>query len=310
VPFGRIWGYRLANDKAIDPKRPAKGISLHFFGAPWIQPDPTAPLSDKTIADFVAHISSIPPGVNVRQGTSAIFPAQIPDLIGVKDRLYLDHTGLQQHRSIVDMMRYDAINNFIDEITSYAGFRPEAGPDGGLPDAKGQARESDEQLYALALFIYSLEPPKNPNRFDVRAAAGKKVFEREGCSGCHTPPLYTNNMLTPAEGFKTPEDDRRKYRILNISAGTDPFLATKTRRGTGYYKVPSLKGVWYRGPFEHNGSIATLEDWFDPRRLRDDYVPTGYRGYSVETRAVKGHEFRLKLTAGDKAALIAFLKTL
>ena len=34
-------------------------------------------------------------------------------------------------------------------------------------------------------------------------------------------------------------------------------------RGTGYYKVPSLKGVWYRGPFEHNASIATLEDWFD-----------------------------------------------
>jgi mono/diheme cytochrome c family protein len=310
VPFGRIWGYRLANDKAIDPKRPAKGISQHFFGAPWIQPDPTAPLSDKTIADFVAHVSSIPPGVNVRQGSSAIFPAQIPDLIGVKDRLYLDHTGLQQHRSIVDLMRYDAINNFIDEITSYAGFRPKAGRDGGLPDANEQARESDEELYALALFIYSLEPPKNPNPFDARAAAGKMVFEREGCGGCHTPPLYTNNMLTLAEGFKTPEDDRGKYRILNVSVGTDPFLATKTRRGTGYYKVPSLKGVWYRGPFEHNGSVATLEDWFDPSRLRDDYVPTGYRGYSVETRAVKGHEFGLKLTADDKAALITFLKTL
>jgi hypothetical protein len=310
VPFGRIWGYRLANDQTIDPKMPAKGISRHFFGAPWIQPDPTAPLSDKTMADFVAHVSSIPPGVNVRQGTSAIFPAQIPDLIGVKDRLYLDHTGLQQHRSIVDLMRYDAINNFIDEITSYAGFRPEAGPGGGLPDAKEQGRESDEELYALALFIYSLEPPKNPNRFDVRAAAGKKVFEREGCGGCHTPPLYTNNMLTLTEGFKTPEEDRGKYRILNVSVGTDPFLATKTRRGTGYYKVPSLKGVWYRGPFEHNGSVATLEDWFNPRRLRDDYVPTGYRGYSAAARAVKGHEFGLKLTADDKAALIAFLKTL
>jgi hypothetical protein len=44
----------------------------------------------------------------------------------------------------------------------------------------------------------------------------------------------------------------------------------ETRRGTGYYKVPSLRGVWYRGPFEHNGSVATLEDWFDPSRLRDD----------------------------------------
>ena len=52
-------------------------------------------------------------------------------------------------------------------------------------------------------------------------------------------------------------------------------------RGTGYYKVPSLKGVWYRGPLEHNGSVATLEDWFDPGRLRGDYLPTGFIGDTV-----------------------------
>jgi hypothetical protein len=117
-------------------------------------------------------------------------------------------------------------------------------------------------------------------------------------------------MLTPADGFKVPDEDRKKYRILNVAVGTDPFLATKTRRGTGYYKVPSLKGVWYRSPFEHNGSVATLEDWFDPARLSDDYVPTGYRGYNTATRAIKGHEFGLHLSAEDKHALIAFLRTL
>ena len=83
-----------------------------------------------------------------------------------------------------------------------------------------------------------------------------------------------------------------------------------TRRGTGYYKIPPLKGVWYRGPFEHSGSVATLQDWFDPRRLRDDYVPTGFKGAGVTTRAVKGHPFGLSLSADDRAALVAFLKTL
>ena len=97
---------------------------------------------------------------------------------------------------------------------------------------------------------------------------------------------------------------------MDMSIGTDPTLTMQTRRGTGYYKVPSLRGVWYRGPFEHNGSVATLEDWFDPDRLRDDYVPTAWKGYSVKTRAVKGHEFGLKLNTTDKQALIAFLKTL
>ena len=97
---------------------------------------------------------------------------------------------------------------------------------------------------------------------------------------------------------------------MPIVVGTDPASALTTRRGTGYYKVPSLKGVWYRGPFEHNGSVATLEDWFDPARLREDYVPTGFKGYGVKTRAVKGHEFGLHLSAADKQALIAFLRTL
>ncbi len=56
--------------------------------------------------------------------------------------------------------------------------------------------------------------------------------------------------------------------------------------------------------------MATLEDWFDPKRLRDDYVPTGFIGYGIKTRAVKGHEFGLQLSAQDKRAMIAFLKTL
>jgi hypothetical protein len=126
----------------------------------------------------------------------------------------------------------------------------------------------------------------------------------------HTPPLYTSNKLTPVDGFTVPASHRNEYDILPTSVGTDPGLALRTRRGTGYYKVPSLKGVWYRGPFEHNGSVATLEDWFDPRRLRDDYVPTGFKGYGVTTRAVRGHRFGLDLSADDRRALIAFLKTL
>ena len=68
--------------------------------------------------------------------------------------------------------------------------------------------------------------------------------------------------------------------------------------------------VLYHSPFEHNGSVATLEDWFDPNRLKDDYVPTGCKDYSVKTRAVKGHEFGLQLSSEDKRVLIAFLKTL
>ena len=74
--------------------------------------------------------------------------------------------------------------------------------------------------------------------------------------------------------------------------------------------VPRTSITMNRSMFGHSGWCATLEDWFDPRRTRDDYVPTGFRPYGMKTYAVKGHPFGLNLSAEDKRALIAFLKTL
>jgi hypothetical protein len=308
LAFGKIFAYAVHD---VPGKAPARGVHDHFYGVPWIKPDPTRPLAEADMEQFHAQLVSLPAGVNPRQGTSLMYPIQIPDLIGVADRRYLDRTGLQQHHGTADLMRYDAVQNFIDEVTSYDGFIPGNRPgDPALPDPKKLTRDSDRALYALALYVESLKPPANPNHFGPLAAKGQKVFTREGCPQCHTPPLYTNNMLTPVEGFTVSDEARKAYRIYPKVVGTDPYNALNTRRGTGFYKVPSLRGVWYRGPFEHNGSVATLEDWFDVHRLDDDYVPTGYRGYNVNTRAVQGHEFGLDLSAEDKQALIAFLKTL
>lgn len=83
-----------------------------------------------------------------------------------------------------------------------------------------------------------------------------------------------------------------------------------TRKGTGYYKVPSLKGVWYRGHYLHDGSVASLEEMFDPDRLLDTHVSEGWSLPGVESRAVKGHEFGLKLKIEERGQLIAFLKSL
>ena len=284
-------------------------------GAPWDK-ETSARLSTMTREQFPEALAGVPAGVIVRQGTSLFAPPAVPDLIGIKDRKYLDKTGLGRHRGPADIMRYAAMNQLLDALGSYGGFVPGALDGRTLPPpGKGNfsgttSRYSDAQLFALAQFIYSMTPPKNPNPSDARASRGQEVFNASGCARCHTPPLYTANRLVPAEGFTPPADHQKRYDILNLRVGTDPALTMKTRRGTGYYKIPSLKGVWYRGPFEHNGSVATLEDWFDPRRLRDDYVPTGFVGFGVKQRAVKGHPFGLNLSENDRAALIAFLKTL
>lgn len=307
-PDDRAFGYeqRIAEAKSNNKDAVLKKFRSAIrksYGAPWIKDDTSAQADRMSFSELVSVMEAIPPGSCARQGTSLFYPAVIPDLIGVKDRLFLDSTGLGRQRSIADMMRYAAINQGADELTLYDQFRPA----GELPLPSTQSRYSDEQLYALSLYIYSLKPPDNPNKFTALAQKGYEVFMTEACDVCHTPPLYTNNMLLPVADFKV---DPRNKDVMNIPINTDPNLALKTRRGTGYYKVPSLKGLWYRGPFEHNGSVATLEDWFDIRRLRDDYVPTGFRGFGVTTRAVKGHEFGLSLTLEERTALIEFLKTL
>ena len=310
-PDDRAFGFesRIEAAEAKDKDKSLRELRDYMrrnYAAPWLPDDPNAAPDRMSLDEIVSALEAISPGSCARQGTSVSYPAAIPDLIGVKDRHYLDSTGIVRQRSIQDLMRYAALNQGADMLSLYGQFRPR----GELPDPSKESRYSDEQLYALALFIYSLQAPPNPNKFDALAARGQKVFANEDCALCHTPPLYTNNKLIPVDGFTPPGEASKQLEILNVSVGTDTNLALRTRRGTGYYKVPSLRGVWYRGPFEHNGSVATLEDWFDPRRLRDDYVPTAFRGHGVKTRAVKGHEFGLYLSREDRAALIAFLKTL
>ena len=281
--------------------------AYNTYGVPWLKDD--IHLRFKTMSEEeINQVDGPPfPGTFTRFNGSPYYTTKIPDLIGIKNRRYMDHTGTHLNRGPEDIARYAALVMTTDDGS--------VGPHKFFTEEQRHMtyRYSDEALYALGKFIYSLEPPMNPNKFDRVAARGQKVFEKEGCAACHAPPLYTNNMLIPVDGFTPPKGEpatERLHILRGIRIGTDPNLALKTRKGTGYYKVPSLKGLWYRGLIEHSGSIASLEDWFDSKRLRDDYVPSGWKGPGVKARAVKGHEFGLELSAADKRALIAFLKTL
>lgn len=252
-----------------------------LFSVPWLNPDPAETLTRMTAPQILSAYEALPKGVAARPGTSLFFPPRIPDLIGVKDRDYLGATGLHRNGGAGDLMRYAVLETGIDGYSQYGEFRPA----GALPEPGTLERLSDAQLYALAMYIYSLKPPPNPNRLEKNKAAkaGQKIFEREGCPSCHPAPLYTDNKLMTADAI-----------------GTDPRLTTRTRRATGSYRVPSLKGLWFREPLEHGGSAATLEAWFDPVRLRQDrQIPP-----------LKGHTFGLKLSFEDKQALFEFLNTL
>lgn len=302
-PLGEV-RLRALRESTPEDYRKTTDRLWSIAGAPWVM---SKEEFEKALPKdvYLRIIAARQPSVFTRQGTSYTHPVRIPSLVGIADIRYLDATGLVRNRSIGDIMRYAVINEGLDTLAHYGDFQP--APGATIFSGDEGTRYSDEQLYALALYIESLKPPPNPNKFDEHAERGQQVFKKEGCPFCHTPPLYTNNKLTPARGFKVPEDLRKTDDILDISLGTDPTLALKTRRGTGFYKVPSLRGVWYRDAFGHSGQATTLEEWFDPARLKDGYVP---KGFHLGLGPIEGHEKGLGLTPTEKQDLIAFLKTL
>ena len=271
---------------------------------PWVKDDSHARIKTMPVKEWREwDEASNGVGMQARWDGSIYYPTKMPDLIGVKDRKYLDATATHRHRGMEDLMRYGA------QVAS--ADSPHFGPYDILPRADRHVpyRYSDETWYAAAKYIYSLEPPPNPNPKDAAAAAGEKLFTGN-CAGCHPAPLYTNNKLTLAKGYRPTAADLANPDVMPISVGTDPGGATLTRKATGFYRVPSLKGVWYRARLLHDGSLSTLEEMFNPARLNPDFEPKGWNPPGVKKRAVAGHEFGLKLAEPERRQLIAFLRTL
>jgi len=143
-------------------------------------------------------------------------------------------------------------------------------------------RPPREVALGLALYLDSLADSLPVARVDHPGAA---VFAAR-CGGCHAPPTWGGGLVAAGE------------------VGTDPALARSPTRGTGSYRVPSLRGVGARRWLLHDGSVEGLDALLDPARLRDDYP--GARGVG----AIPGHVFGLDLPAPERSALRAFLSTM
>lgn len=140
---------------------------------------------------------------------------------------------------------------------------------------------------ALAEYVWSLAdtlPTHAPS--SAEQLRGQSLFS-ETCAGCHALPGYT--------GPPVPLD----------VVGTDPKEGESPDRGTGMYRVPSLHGVGTRPLLLHDASLPSLDAMFDPARTQP-----GFTGATRGPGAVPGHSYGLGLSDADRAALLAFLRTL
>ena len=295
--FPSLRGGRFAGE-------PVGATVKRLFDVPW-DPDPRMEPFFKLTDGRAAGLGTNSHGVLPRPNGSLLHGTRIPDLQILRYSRYADATGTHRLRGPEDIARYGALINDADPMTF--------GTHRFLSDAerKVKYRYADEVLYAIGVYLLSLEPPKNPNPPSADLVKrGQQVFEREKCGVCHPAPNYTTGELTPALGFDVPDNHPNFADVRDESVGTDPGLAMRTRKGTGFYKIPTLRGLWYRPRLLHDASILTLEELFDAARLDPQYERKGWSPPGVTKGAIRGLEFLTRLSAEDKAALIAFLRSL
>jgi cytochrome c peroxidase len=124
-----------------------------------------------------------------------------------------------------------------------------------------------------------------PN-FTAQENTGKNLFllpppqGGAGCAGCHTPPTFALAANSLSNGLNAGE--------------------------TVIFKSPSLKNIGIGGPYMHDGRFATLEQVVEHYNSGIQNAPS----LDNRLRTPNGQPLRLNLNADQKAALVAFLKTL
>ena len=137
------------------------------------------------------------------------------------------------------------------------------------------------KLPALLAYQLSLLAPEAPRgAFDREAAKrGKRLFKEEaGCATCHQGPHFTDVLDGP----------KRAAPVLHDPSEVGTEAGYAARSATGQYRTTPLRGLLQHPPYFHDGSAPDLS-------------------------AVVEHydrQFRLGLTAAQKADLVEYLKSL
>jgi cytochrome c peroxidase len=132
------------------------------------------------------------------------------------------------------------------------------------------------------------------DNFSQAENRGKQVFLNR-CAVCHLP---------PGQGVIFSSQQAQNNGLdLGVNV-PDLGLADVTfnRFEAGDFKAPSLRNIEYTGPYMHDGRFATLEQVVE-------HYSSGVKNHPNLDRRV-GPPGGRRLSPADKAALVAFLKTL
>lgn len=170
-----------------------------------------------------------------------------------------------------------------------------------LAFADGQIN-SENMLKALGQFM--LMVTSSNSRFDKyrRNEAGGDLTQQElsgyaifnqKCASCHATDLFTDNSFRNNGLSVNPAlNDVGRYRVTELDQDLHKF------------KVPSLRNVEKTAPYMHDGRLLTLEG------VLDHYSSEVVDSATLDPILKQNGTLGIALSATEKSALIAFLKTL
>jgi cytochrome c peroxidase len=145
-------------------------------------------------------------------------------------------------------------------------------------------------------------------RFTEQENLGKSLFidgiggvAEMGCAHCHIPPTF--GMPT---AFNNGLDLKSKDQGLGALGrpSNDPF----TPSNDGKFKAPSLRNIALTAPYMHDGRFKTLDEVVE--HYSRGVHPHENLGLAFGEQPGKGATWGFQLTGEQKAALVAFMKTL
>jgi cytochrome c peroxidase len=142
---------------------------------------------------------------------------------------------------------------------------------------RGQAVLNDDERRGFELFMTEYDPRTRQFGAD--------------CFHCHGGPLFSDHQFHN-NGLASDGSDPGRFRVTGLEEDRDKFA------------TPSLRNVALTGPYMHDGRFATLQE------VVEHYSTGVQRSATLDPNLAKHPDGGLHLSAEDRRALVAFLKTL
>ena len=150
---------------------------------------------------------------------------------------------------------------------------------------------------------YDQGVPLNFSNFTQLENQGRAIFTGPagGCAACHGSDNFVPGAGIFNNGLENPYTDKGLGEISGLASDE------------GFFKVPSLRNIELTAPYMHDGRFATLEqvvEFYNSGVVNHPNLSPSLRLPPGPPGSPPSPPRRLNLTENQKAALVAFLKTL